>query len=66
MPDREYLVATISYQGKGWAEINHEEEEMKIQFYPHPNQPYWEFNLEDALEALEEAKRKLVAMGPKK
>ncbi len=66
LPDREYLVAEIFYGGFQWVEINHEDEEMKIQFYPHPHQSYWEFNLVEALEALDEAKRKLVAIGPKK
>jgi hypothetical protein len=66
LPDREYVVAEIFYGGFQWVEINQEEEEMKIQFYPHPNQPFWEFNLEDALKALAEAKQRLLAMGPKR
>lgn len=65
LPDREHLVSEIFYKGFQWVEINHEDKEMKIQFYPHPNQPHWEFDLDEALEALAEAKRRLVAMGPK-
>ena len=66
LPDREYLVSEISFNNVQWLEINHEEEEMKIQFYPHPNLPCWEFDLNEALEALAEAKKRLVAMGPKR
>ncbi len=65
-PDREFLVAEIYFKNVQWVEIHHEEEEMKIQFYPHPNLPCWEFDLNEALEALAEAKRRLVAMGPKR
>ncbi len=65
-PDKEYLVAEISFDNMYWVEINHEEEEMKIQFYPHPNLPCWEFDLNEALEVLAEAKKKILALGPKR
>lgn len=34
-------------------------DEFLIQFYPHPKQEYWEFPLNEALEAIEEAKKSL-------
>ncbi len=37
LPDRESLVSEISFNNIQWVEINHEKEETKIQFYPHPN-----------------------------
>jgi hypothetical protein len=40
-----------------WVEISQEADELIIQFHPHPRQEYWEFPLEDALEALEQAKK---------
>ncbi|MDX8430649.1 MAG: hypothetical protein SNF33_02415 [Candidatus Algichlamydia australiensis] len=58
MPDRENIVAEIHYKGEYWAEISNEDHEFVIQFYPHPNKEFWEFNLEQALEALEKAKER--------
>ncbi|MCH9634486.1 MAG: hypothetical protein S4CHLAM7_12380 [Chlamydiae bacterium] len=64
-PDKEYLVAEITFDNMYWVEISHEEEEMKIHFYPHPNLTSWEFKLDEALEVLAEAKKKMLALGPK-
>ena len=63
LPDRENLVAEILYDGVQWVEISQEANELIIQFYSHPRQQYWEFPLEDALEALQQAKKKLLGMG---
>lgn len=57
LPDRERLVAEILYQGIQWVEISQEKKELAIQFYPHPEKGYWEFNFEEALEALNQAKK---------
>lgn len=65
-PDREGLVAEIYYKNCQWAEINQENGKLEVQFYPHSTNPYWEFDLEEALEMLAKAKQKLVAMGPKR
>ncbi len=64
LPDREQLVAEIFYEGVQWAEISQEANELIVQFYSHPRQAYWEFPLEKALEVLEQAKKKLVDLGP--
>jgi hypothetical protein len=64
LPDRENLVAEVIYDDVEWAEISQETRgEMIIQFYPHPRQEFWEFPLDQALLALEQAKQKLAAMG---
>ena len=60
LPDRENLVAEIVYDHVHWAEISKEGEEVMIQFYSHPRQRYWEFPLEDALAALEKAKKRFL------
>ena len=67
LPDRENLVAEIFYKKDQWAEISQElSDEMIAQFYAHPKQNPWEFPLEDALAALEEAKKRLAKLGTTK
>lgn len=65
IPDRDELITELYYKGSQWVEISHETNEMLIQFYPHPSQGYWEFSLKKALEALEQAKQRMIALGPK-
>jgi hypothetical protein len=60
LPDRENLVAEICYEGVQWVEISQETNETIIQFYSHPRQDYWEFILDDALEILAQAKKRLL------
>ncbi len=62
LPDRENLVAEIYYDNMYWVEISKEGEEVMIQFYSHPRQKYWEFSLEEALAALEKAKKRFLEM----
>jgi len=50
----------LHYLLKYWAEISQESEEIVIQFYPHPNEKCWEFLFDEALEVLEQAKKKLL------
>lgn len=67
LPDRENLVAEICFKGYQWVEISQETgDELVIQFYSHPKERYWEFPLDQALEALEQAKKKLVGTRDKK
>lgn len=63
LPDRESLVAEIFYDDVQWVEISQEKEEIVIQFYSHPQKKFWEFPLDMALQALEEAKKKFIDMG---
>lgn len=64
-PDRDELIAELYYRGNQWVEISHETNEMLIEFYPHPSEGYWEFPLNEALNALEKAKQRMIALGPK-
>lgn len=65
LPDREELVAEIFYDHEQWVEITQEpgQERPIIQFYSPSVKEYWEFSLEDALEALELARKKFLKMG---
>jgi hypothetical protein len=62
-PDRENLVAEIFYDNIQWVEISQKTEELVIQFYAHPEQGCWEFSCNEALEALNQAKERLLGMG---
>lgn len=65
LPDREKLVSEILYSGVQWAELSQETgDEIRVQFYAHPRQDYWEFSIDEALEALQKAKQRLVGLGP--
>ncbi|MDE3045329.1 MAG: hypothetical protein KGJ02_01600 [Verrucomicrobiota bacterium] len=63
LPHRENLVAEIFYNGVQWVELSQEDKEIMIQFYSHPRQEYWEFPLDEAFAALEEAKKRFIGMG---
>lgn len=60
LPDRERLVSEVIIDQVQWAEISQEEDDLVVQFYPHPRQKYWELNLNEAIEILEKAKQKLL------
>ena len=62
LPDRENLVAEITYGNIQWAEISKEKEEVIVQFYPHPRKSHWEFSLNEALDVLEKAKKRFLEM----
>jgi hypothetical protein len=59
-PDREKLVASILVEHQQWAEINAESEVLTLELYPRPDGQPWVFSLDDALGAIQEAKRRLV------
>lgn len=60
--DRENLVVEIFYDNVYWAEISQETSELVVQFYDHPKQNHWDFSYNEALEALEEAKREILGL----
>jgi len=60
LPDREELVAEILYDNVQWCEISQEAGDLVVQFYAHPRQRFWEFSLDEAIEVLEKAKKKLL------
>lgn len=64
LPDRENLVAEISYDGFQFAEISQEtDHQLVIQFYRHPKNEYWEFSYNEILEIIEKAKKRLIEVG---
>jgi hypothetical protein len=56
-------VAEIFYNNIQWVQIYYRNQELRIQFFSPPNQDYWEFQLDLAMEAIEKAKRKLLEIG---
>ena len=60
--DRERLVAEIYYDEMYWAEVSQEKENgpFMIQLYSHPENLCWEFNFEEAVNILSEAKKSLI------
>lgn len=59
-PDREKLVAEIFFGDIQWAELNHEFEDIEIEFYPRPDGQPWRISLFKAINALEGAKIRLI------
>ena len=59
-PDREKLVADISFSNIQWAELNQEGAELRVEFYARPDGLPWNISLADAEGALKLAKQKLI------
>lgn len=59
-PDREKLVAEIFFDAVQWAEINQESQALGVEFYPRPDGEPWKVEYETAVEALKEAKERLL------
>jgi hypothetical protein len=59
-PDRERLVAEIFLGNVQWAELNQEREDLELEFYDRPDGEPWRIDYQLAVEALNEAKRRLV------
>jgi hypothetical protein len=60
VPDRERDVCEIWDGNVQWAELSHEDDTLRLQFYPRPGGGFWEFTLDDVVAALREAKSQLV------
>ena len=58
-PDREKLVADISFDNIQWAEINQEKSTLEIEFYPRPDGKPWIITFADAVGALQAAAKRL-------
>jgi len=65
VPHREELVAEIFHKKVCLAEISHEGKDMLISFYSRLNNKEWELPLKEVLEVLEQAKQRLLKLGPK-
>lgn len=59
-PDRDKLVAEIFIENIQWVEINQEKDFIEIEFYPRPDGKPWRIEYNDAMQALNEAKSKLL------
>ena len=59
-PDREKLVAEIFFGDTQWAEINQERDALEVEIYPRPDGEAWRIDYQDAINALDEANRRLV------
>lgn len=60
-PDRERLVAEIFFDDIQWAEINQEREGLEVEFYARPDGEPWRIDYQVAIDAMDEAKRKLIS-----
>ena len=58
-PDRERLVAPIMIGDEQWAEVNREEERLRIEIYPCRSGSAWVFDFEETISALLEARERL-------
>lgn len=61
-PDREKLVAQIMIGSEQWAEINQEKQTIELEIYPRQDGSPWILDLEEALAALAEARRRLLGL----
>ena len=59
-PDREKLVAPILLDGEQWAEVNQEKHRLQVEIYPRRDGKPWIFDLEEVVQALNEAQRRLL------
>lgn len=58
--DRDHVFAEIYYNHEQWAEISIEGEDPLLALFSPTNQKFWEFPLNEAIQALEMAKKALL------
>ena len=59
-PDRAQLVAEIFLGDEQWAELNQEGNRLSLEIYSRRSSRAWQLDLEDVLNVLVEAKKRLV------
>ncbi len=59
-PDREYVVAEIFFGHEQWAEVNTEGDRVTLELYAKRTGGPWAFAYDEALEAIQEARRRLL------
>ncbi len=59
-PDRDKLVAQISYDREQWAEIHQESGSLTLELYSRRDGKPWEFNFDEALGAFQRAQQRLL------
>ncbi len=60
LPHRERPVAEIYYNNMYWVQISQETDELMIHFYSHPTEKCWDFQLNEALDVIQKAKKKIL------
>ncbi len=63
IPTQEDLVAEIFYNDVQWVQIYKKNNELLVKFYSPSTGEYWEFLLDNAIDALIAAKSKLLKIG---
>jgi hypothetical protein len=58
--DREFLVAEIFINNEQWVELNQEEGVLLLEIYPRRDKQPWRIRYATAIEALTQAKERLV------
>lgn len=58
-PDREHLVAEVFFGNEQLAEVNQEEGQWNVEFYPRRSGTAWILSLDETLRVLQEAKSRL-------
>jgi hypothetical protein len=53
-------VAEIFFGDAQWAEINQERDALEVEFYPRPDGEPWRVDFQTTLNALEDARRRLI------
>ena len=59
-PDREKLVVEFFSDDEQWAELNQEGGTLNLELYPKRDGEYWSLDFVEAVEMLNEGKRRLV------
>ena len=59
-PDREKVVAQISFDREQWAEISQESGNLTLELYPRRDGKPWSFGYDEAIKTLVSARKKLI------
>ena len=59
-PDREKLVAQVSFDREQWAEISQESGSLTLELYPRRDGKPWSFGYDEAIKTLVSARKRLI------
>jgi hypothetical protein len=68
VPDRDNLVAELWYENEQWGEISQETENLQLEMYPRSseeNDNVWSFDLNEIMESLKEAQKRMSQLDKK-
>lgn len=68
VPDRDNLVAELWYEDEQWGEISQETENLRLEMYPRSsgeNNNVWSFDLNEIMESLKEAQKRIFQLDKK-